>query len=196
MRFPVAIGWSLFSLACNDKEGADSDDTNSVPVPGHSDDLDGDGFTVGEADCDDTDPHTYQGAAEREENSWLCMIDADDDGWGSSNPAYGVTAGSDCNDLNSELNHDDVDGDGTGTWTTIVMILIPCSISMTWTAMMPAPAMEIVMMAMRTETCWMPMGIAIPPVTLIAMMLTPIRTRGRPMCFLWIEIAMAWERLP
>ena len=48
-------------------------------------------------DCDDDDPNTFPGAAPLD-SAEACMSDADQDGWGDSNPSHSGDAGSDCND--------------------------------------------------------------------------------------------------
>ena len=50
-----------------------------------------------DGDCDDDDPNTFPGSAERDSAEY-CMTDADGDGHGSSTPAEGVIAGTDCDD--------------------------------------------------------------------------------------------------
>jgi len=51
-------------------------------------------------DCDESDPDTFPGAAEKESDI-LCMQDKDDDGYGNDMPDNpDVDAGSDCNDSN------------------------------------------------------------------------------------------------
>ncbi|MEC9389251.1 MAG: putative metal-binding motif-containing protein [Myxococcota bacterium] len=52
-------------------------------------------------DCDDGDEDTHPGAAPFD-SSVDCMTDADGDGYGSTLPAAGVTAGTDCNDASAE----------------------------------------------------------------------------------------------
>ena len=95
---------------------------------GHDADLDDDG-QVSEAyegnDCDDGDPSTFAGAADLE-SPFVCMTDADADGWGDAGPADGVTAGTDCDDAapttfpgsaeaeDASACMTDVDGDGWG----------------------------------------------------------------------------------
>lgn len=74
-------------------------------------DNDGDGFHTCAGDCDDTNALIHPGAAEKESSS-DCMLDADEDGWGDSNPPNGVVAGIDCDDGDARLNHSDLDGDG------------------------------------------------------------------------------------
>ena len=39
-----------------------------------------------------------------DENVVACMTDSDDDGFGDDNPSEGVTAGTDCNDDNIDVN--------------------------------------------------------------------------------------------
>ncbi|HEY8379013.1 MAG TPA: hypothetical protein VIK91_21120, partial [Nannocystis sp.] len=75
------------------------------------DDADGDGWlTMCDAyppgkpgpDCDDTDPHTYPGAAPNDDED-ACMKDADGDGWGDATPGNPrVTPGSDCDDASDD----------------------------------------------------------------------------------------------
>ena len=63
-------------------------------------DLDNDGFSSCNLDCDDDDPFTHIGAAEND-SLFACMRDEDGDGYGENSPAFGVTAGSDCDDSDS-----------------------------------------------------------------------------------------------
>jgi len=74
-------------------------------------DDDGDGYHTCAGDCDDDDPNIHPGAAEKESTT-DCMLDADGDGWGNSIPPAGVIAGTDCDDTDARLNHDDLDNDG------------------------------------------------------------------------------------
>jgi hypothetical protein len=68
------------------------------------DDLDGDGFSTCDGDCDDGDLFTYPGAAS-EDSLTACMRDFDGDNYGDDSPSNSdVTAGTDCNDLNSAKN--------------------------------------------------------------------------------------------
>lgn len=66
-------------------------------------DEDEDGYTVEQGDCDDNDANTFPGAAEHESTT-DCMTDADDDGYGSDNPAGGAIAGTDENDDDNAIN--------------------------------------------------------------------------------------------
>jgi subtilisin-like proprotein convertase family protein len=77
------------------------------------------------SDCDDDAPRTYPGAAEQESQT-ACMKDADQDGYGASQPPSGVTAGSDCNDADGSVfktwnlyRDADEDGFGTGSKQTV-----------------------------------------------------------------------------
>ena len=102
-------GYSLCDGDCDDEDAF-------VSV----EDLDGDGFSAcgakGSVDCDDTDADTFPGSAELEEDGpKLCTTDLDGDGWGDSDPAEGVEAGTDCDDADHLLNQDDVDGDSVTT---------------------------------------------------------------------------------
>jgi hypothetical protein len=58
----------LALAACGDKDGNDSDSPIQTDYgfadSGYSEDLDGDGYTVAEGDCDDNNPNAYPGAAE------------------------------------------------------------------------------------------------------------------------------------
>ena len=74
-------------------------------------DDDGDGFTEFAGDCDDSDPRTFPGVAQRDSPT-ACMTDHDGDGWGSDSPLQGVDPGTDCDDGNIDANPEDVDGDG------------------------------------------------------------------------------------
>jgi subtilisin-like proprotein convertase family protein len=65
-------------------------------------DADSDGIDTCSGDCDDDDSNTYPGAAEAD-SSTACMTDADGDGYGSDSPLSGVTAGTDCDDTNSNF---------------------------------------------------------------------------------------------
>ena len=95
--------------------GFDSGDTsNSTIDTGDCVDVDGDGFSTCDDDCDDSDINTFPGAAWKEEGA-LCMTDADGDGWGDGLPAAGVEPGTDCNDDNAALTPADTDGDGYST---------------------------------------------------------------------------------
>ena len=66
-------------------------------------DHDGDGYTKSQGDCDDSNPNTHPGTAELE-SSTGCMVDNDNDGYGSSNigslSADGALIGTDCDDSN------------------------------------------------------------------------------------------------
>ncbi len=55
------------------------------------------GYVRSQTDCDDTQALTHPGIAFND-SSTACMTDLDGDGYGSANPATGVTAGSDCDD--------------------------------------------------------------------------------------------------
>ena len=74
-------------------------------------DNDGDGFSQCLIDCDDTDVFAFPGAAEIESTE-LCMRDADQDGWGDRIAPENGVAGTDCDDSNSSVTGEDADGDG------------------------------------------------------------------------------------
>lgn len=77
-------------------------------------DNDGDGVDTCSGDCDDSDPATHPGAAERD-SDLACMRDADDDGWGDASASSPIVAGSDCDDTSPALQQDDDDNDGAST---------------------------------------------------------------------------------
>ena len=62
--------------------GTDCDDTDLLLTPV---DADGDGSTICDGDCVDTDPDIFFGAAQIEGPD-SCMKDSDDDGYGDNNP--------------------------------------------------------------------------------------------------------------
>ncbi len=76
-------------------------------------DDDNDGYSTCDNDCDDDDRFTFPGAAEHESAS-TCMTDFDEDGYGSDAPGNGINAGSDCSDGDSAINpgENDVAWDG------------------------------------------------------------------------------------
>lgn len=93
-------------------------DCSTSSLPSDETDDDGDGYVEctldaggwdgsstpsGYEDCDDTDEFTYPGVASAD-SSTDCMTDVDLDGYGDDNPATGVTAGTDCNDDDAEMN--------------------------------------------------------------------------------------------
>ena len=74
-------------------------------------DLDGDGFSSCTGDCDDTNVHSFPGAAEVDSET-ECMKDEDQDGYGDSNAGEGVISGTDCDDTLAVMTPVDLDGDG------------------------------------------------------------------------------------
>jgi large repetitive protein len=81
-----------YADADNDGDGDSATSTNACSQPS--------GYVSTSTDCDDADGDTYTGAA-YEESSTGCMTDGDGDGYGSDNPATGVTVGTDCDDGDS-----------------------------------------------------------------------------------------------
>jgi hypothetical protein len=106
-----------------DKDGY-GDPENCMPgTPGEDPP---DGYVEGGEDCNDGDPDTFPGAAEKDDPE-ACMTDADDDGYGDDTPSGpGVIPGTDCDDADGDTfpgaaeNEDaracmkDGDGDGYG----------------------------------------------------------------------------------
>ena len=89
----------------------DCDDNDPTLHPG---DADGDGYTSCNGDCSDLDPFTFPGSAPLD-SSVACMRDVDEDDFGDVNAPQGGLAGSDCDDTRASQNHLDVDGDGQST---------------------------------------------------------------------------------
>jgi len=122
-----------------DMDGA-GDPDNCVPVPPGEDPPAGSVPEEEADDCDDSDPNTFPGAAELDDED-ACMTDADDDGWGDENPPNpNATPGTDCDDDNvnafpgaaeNEMPDDacmeDEDGDGWGDTDPSGMATIPGS---------------------------------------------------------------------
>jgi len=102
----------------NDCDG-DTDEDDAVDVLTWYLDTDGDGYGDSSStdtacdqpsgyvsdpnDCDDSRGNTYPGAAASEGSTTDCMTDADGDGYGDDSPAFGVTAGTDCDDTDSAV---------------------------------------------------------------------------------------------
>ena len=90
--------------------GTDCDDANmnAWAACGTCADSDGDGWFTGcdsfpadfpKADCDDSDPKTFPGAAPNDDAA-ACMTDADDDDWGDDSPTNpDAVPGTDCDDM-------------------------------------------------------------------------------------------------
>lgn len=124
----------------NSNSLSDTDSGNSMTSGDqHCADADGDGFgdpgncmnepfpgsVPNGGDCDDSDPNTFPGSAEKDSET-ACMTDADGDGYGEDDPKPGVEPGTDCDDSNgdtfpgaAELDDpaacmQDEDGDGYG----------------------------------------------------------------------------------
>ncbi|MEM9456933.1 MAG: hypothetical protein AAGF11_22330 [Myxococcota bacterium] len=122
--------------------GALGDDSSGGTESLWCEDTDGDGFgdpdkcqtavgpiegsVTNDGDCDDSEPHTFPGAAPNDDPE-ACMRDADGDDWGDDQPGDGVEPGTDCDDDNqfafpgaaehedpSNLCTLDADGDGWG----------------------------------------------------------------------------------
>jgi large repetitive protein len=88
----------------------DCDDSSAALSPA---DVDGDGQTSCDGDCDDLDAHAYIGAAELDDPS-ACMTDRDQDGYGDAYPNGLVTSGLDCDDSKSYWNPDITDNADDG----------------------------------------------------------------------------------
>ena len=73
----------------------DCDDENAEIGPDECSDDDGDGRSEAEGDCDDANPYANIGAAELDSVT-DCMLDMDEDGYGDSDLAVGIVAGTKC----------------------------------------------------------------------------------------------------
>ena len=84
-------------------------------APGYTDgDLMTSSIAVaGTGDCDDSNALAFPGAA-LNDSAMDCLIDADGDGYGDSNPSGSIGSGSDCDDSNAAINTaaTDIVGDG------------------------------------------------------------------------------------
>lgn len=86
---------------CADKDNDGYGDPDDC-IPGTPGEEPPDGYVEGgeegKEDCDDDDPNTFPGAAEKDDPE-ACMTDADDDGYGDENPSNpDAVPGSDCDD--------------------------------------------------------------------------------------------------
>ncbi len=86
---------------CADKDNDGYGDPEDC-MPGNPGEDPPDGYVEGgdegKEDCDDSDPNTFPGAAEKDDPD-ACMTDADDDGYGDENPSNpDAVAGTDCDD--------------------------------------------------------------------------------------------------
>jgi hypothetical protein len=107
---------------CDDIDDCyDDDDGDSYGDTTTSTGTDMDCTDSGEADddddCDDNDANTYPGAA-ASDSTTECMTDADGDGWGDDSATGDVTAGSDCDDSDSDISPDESGNDDRGTLGT------------------------------------------------------------------------------
>jgi hypothetical protein len=90
------LDWDFDGYASISSGGDDCDDMDANL---NWDDADSDGVSTCEEDCDDNDIYTGPGIAWTESNMEDCMTDADEDGYGDSNPsATDAVAGTDCDD--------------------------------------------------------------------------------------------------
>jgi hypothetical protein len=90
------LDWDLDGYASEASGGDDCDDMDATM---NWDDVDTDGFSTCEDDCDDNDMYTAPGIAWAESNMEDCMTDADEDGYGDSMPIVtDAVAGTDCDD--------------------------------------------------------------------------------------------------
>jgi hypothetical protein len=110
MKSSVLPMLALLLAACTD--GKPVDDTGSS-----TEDLDGDGYSVGQGDCDDADAAVFPGAVE----AWYDAVDQDCDGNDSDQDEDGTPVGDDCDDTDPAVNPDaqevcdDVDNDCDGS---------------------------------------------------------------------------------
>ena len=88
-----ADGWADATPADGVTAGTDCNDADAAL---NHDDIDGDGASTCDADCDDTNPDAFVGAASAEPR--LCTIDHDGDGFGDASAIAPLDAGTDCDD--------------------------------------------------------------------------------------------------
>ncbi len=81
----------VLAAGCTDKP----DETGSLPL----DDVDGDGFTDAQGDCDDADGQVHPGATE----TWYDGVDQDCDGNDTDQDGDGFEVGDDCDDTRTEV---------------------------------------------------------------------------------------------
>ncbi|MEC7987488.1 MAG: MopE-related protein, partial [Myxococcota bacterium] len=100
-------------------------------------DNDGDGYTTCGGDCDDSTAFAFPGAAENESLT-ACMLDEDEDGYGSD---AAPVAGSDCDDSDPFVNPIDTDNDGfsicDGDCNDNSAIVVPQYINGDWVCYSP-----------------------------------------------------------
>ena len=99
-------GWGNNTIS-----GSDCDDSDGLL---NQDDVDEDGQSTCDGDCDDNDEFAFVGSAELE-SSEECMRDEDGDGFGDIDVGEGVVTGSDCDDGDIWYNQLDSDEDGQST---------------------------------------------------------------------------------
>ncbi|MDP2317420.1 MAG: MopE-related protein [Pseudomonadota bacterium] len=87
--------FALLAVGCTDKSG---DDTGTLPTT----DLDADGYTDAEGDCDDGDDNVNPGEAE----NWYDGIDQDCDGNDTDQDLDGFVVGDDCDDTDADVSPD------------------------------------------------------------------------------------------
>lgn len=111
----------LLILACKPVK-PDTDDGGATGDGGAAVDLDGDGYSLSEGDCDDSDPQIHPGAADADYDGFDsdCAGDSDfdADGDGHDSAEYG---GEDCDDTDDDIHpgatdapYDEVDADCAG----------------------------------------------------------------------------------
>jgi hypothetical protein len=86
-------GWGDPTPKVDVDSGSDCDDSDALL---NQDDVDGDGYSTCEEDCDDGDSTAYVGVAFEEPG--LCAHDDDGDGWGDAFAEAPLGVGTDCDD--------------------------------------------------------------------------------------------------
>ena len=188
-------GVAATSTDCNDGDPATHPGGTETPIDGVDQDCDdgdvcfvdadGDGFgtsilaTSADLDCadageaDDADDcldvgtdasETFPGAAELDSET-ECMTDADGDGYGAREPAKGVTAGTDCNDVDGgtcpefHLGSDKEFPDSSSHSPDYLLgnvVVVPSDMTLTALALIGKSAKANVKMALYTDASGVP----------------------------------------